>query len=87
MTNLPNILYRTFSSEKYAKEFINKVRFRLGLIEQYVKIEDKKRLDQTEGKSCSYVKSTIPHVGKKIQRNIETSPTKRRRSSGSDYHH
>lgn len=62
MTNLPKILYRAFSSEKYAIEFVKKGRFRLGLIDQYVKIEDEKRVDQTEGKSSSYVKSTIPHV-------------------------
>jgi len=62
MTNLPKILYRAFSSEKYAREFINKGRFRLRLIDQYVTIKDKKRVDQTEGKSSSYINSTNAHV-------------------------
>lgn len=60
--NLPKILYRTFSKEIYALDFINNGRFRLGLIDHYAKIEDEKRIDQTEGESSSYVKTTVQDV-------------------------
>ncbi len=62
MNIMPKALCRAFSSEIYAKEFVEHGRFRLGHINLYVQIEDKKRRDQTEGQSSSYVKSTIPQV-------------------------
>ncbi len=53
---IPPYLYRGFTKEIYAKEFLEKGKFRLGFIEHYRSIEDDNRRDETEGKSESIVK-------------------------------
>lgn len=57
---IPKYLYRGFSEEKYAIEFIEKGKFRLGRPQYYKTIEDVSRRDESEGKSESIVKKYLP---------------------------
>jgi hypothetical protein len=47
---IPPHLYRGFTKEMYAMNFLNEGKFRLGLLEYYRTIEDNNRRDETEGK-------------------------------------
>lgn len=62
MKKIPQMLFRAFSSKIYAMDLVDNGKFQMGLIDHYTEIEDKKRIDQTEGKSNSLVKATIPNV-------------------------
>ena len=58
----PKLLYRAFSSKRYAEDFFYEGKFRLGLLEYYIDIEDENIKDESEGRSSSYVNSLIPNV-------------------------
>lgn len=49
-SQIPMYLYRGFERSEYATDFIEKGRFRLGLLESYIAIEDKSRRDPNEGR-------------------------------------
>jgi len=57
---IPPYLYKGFTKEMYAMEFLEKGKFRLGLLEHYKTIEDDNRRDESEGKSESIVKQYLP---------------------------
>jgi len=57
---IPAYLYKGFSKEKYALEFLEKGKFHLGLLEYYKYIEDDIRRDESEGQSESIVKKYLP---------------------------
>ncbi len=48
-TIFPNILYRAYKKKEYAEEFVFNGKFRLGKLQMYHCVEDKNRIDQTEG--------------------------------------
>ena len=57
---IPPYLYKGFSKEKYAIEFLEKGKFLLCLLEHYKTIEDDNRRDESEGQSESIVKKYLP---------------------------
>lgn len=59
---IPSFLYKGFSKENYAIDFLKKGKLRLGLLEYYKTIEDETRRDRSEGKSESIVKKYLPEL-------------------------
>jgi len=57
---IPPYLYKGFTKEIYAIDFLKEGKFRLGLLEYYKTIEDECRRDESEGKSESIVKRYLP---------------------------
>jgi hypothetical protein len=57
---IPKFLYKGFDKEEHAILFIEKGKFRLGLIQYYKNIEDANRRDKSEGRSESIVKKYLP---------------------------
>jgi len=49
MDSIPKSLYRFFSEERYAFDFLNHGRFRLRTLQYYARIEDSSRRDSSEG--------------------------------------
>ncbi|MBI3353053.1 MAG: hypothetical protein HY036_10810 [Nitrospirae bacterium] len=60
MNTNPAFLYRAFDKEEYAFQFINNGRFRLGSLENFRKIKDENRQDESEGESRIYIKGELP---------------------------
>lgn len=58
---IPPYLYKGFTKEAYAKDFLSEGKFRLGLLEYYKTIENEFRRDESEGKSKSIVKRYLPN--------------------------
>jgi len=57
---IPPYLYKGFTEKIHAIEFLEKGKFRLGLLECYKTIEDNNRRDESEGQSVSIVKKYLP---------------------------
>lgn len=62
MDNEPDFLYRAFEEEIHAIEFLERGKFRLGLLDVYKTIEEKHRRDQTEGTSNTYIETDFPDI-------------------------
>ena len=55
MSKKPSYLYRAFTEEQFAKQFVESGLIRLGLMTSYTEIEDQCRQDHGEGESSWYV--------------------------------
>lgn len=74
LNEIPEFLYRAFSREKYARDFIERGHIRIGSIAFYRRIEDEKRRDITDGVGHIKVRELIKSLlitGPKIEENIK----------------
>ena len=71
----PEVVYRGFNREEYAKEFVEHGHFRLGRVNVYQKYEDEKRRDQFEGTGYVRVHDLVTSIRIPKTGNKPTSET------------